>query len=86
MYCTSCGTHLPDTAAFCSRCGTNLAEADHKKRVNACFKKILSMANKRKGTITEEQARVLLYDYGSEVVEEASDMYRKLWKDGHFRK
>jgi hypothetical protein len=31
MYCTKCGTQLPDAAAFCSKCGapTSLVEARH---------------------------------------------------------
>jgi hypothetical protein len=35
VYCSKCGTQLPDNAAFCMKCGANIARAwfaryDHK--------------------------------------------------------
>ena len=94
MFCISCGTQLPDGAAFCAGCGQAVAGGAatsggttlDTQKVNECFQKIISMANKRKGQITEEQARVLLATYDSPIVMKATDMYRTLWKNGHLRK
>ena len=43
------------------------------------------MANPKKGQVTEAQVRILVSDYGIDVVQEATTMYRTLWKDGQFR-
>jgi len=47
MFCTKCGTELPDWMGFCENCGTNLASPNNTDTAEKYGKCLLTMVRKR---------------------------------------